>query len=204
MTFTIRTCEQKSVQCKESFRLLYYEADSDIANDQRPSWDDETYEFVDVIAGLVWTDDNPLQSNTVKRTVPVTKNGVYFAFLDEGACVVLRQVRVYNIRCLEHTVNFAHFPDTPVDAAESGLVPVPGACVENAVVDTQPVSQCNAIGHWVLPTGLCKCIPGFQPFNVTFCKGECLHLITSHEPSPPLPLKGCCFVFRLAVLLAFS
>jgi len=37
-------------QCKESFKLLYYEAESDFANAMMPTWDEETYRHVDVVA----------------------------------------------------------------------------------------------------------------------------------------------------------
>ena len=37
-------------QCRESFKLLYYAADSDIANERRPSWDAVTYRHLDAVA----------------------------------------------------------------------------------------------------------------------------------------------------------
>ena len=53
--FTMRKCNeypdpQKLQQCKESFKLLYYEAESDFANAMMPTWDTATYRHVDVIA----------------------------------------------------------------------------------------------------------------------------------------------------------
>jgi len=53
--FTTRKCTKypdpgRLQQCKESFKLLYYEAESDFANSMMPTWDEETYRHVDVIA----------------------------------------------------------------------------------------------------------------------------------------------------------
>ena len=55
MRFTMRTCQmfpdpENLHQCRESFKLYYYEAESDFANSMMPTWDTETYSHVDVVA----------------------------------------------------------------------------------------------------------------------------------------------------------
>ena len=62
--FTMRKCTKypdpgRLQQCKESFKLLYYEAESDFANAMMPTWDEDTYRHVDVIAAnRVFSDIN--------------------------------------------------------------------------------------------------------------------------------------------------
>jgi hypothetical protein len=64
--------------------LLYYEADSDFANQMRPSWDENAYRHIDVIAAdKVFADINDPVVNSETRSVAVTMNGVYFAFYDQ-------------------------------------------------------------------------------------------------------------------------
>ena len=66
------------------FQLLYYEADSDLANAMRPSWDEHSYRHVDVVAAdRVFADINDAVVNAETRSVAVTHRGVYFAFYDQ-------------------------------------------------------------------------------------------------------------------------
>jgi len=65
-------------------QLLYYEADSDLANAMRPSWDEHSYRHVDVVAAdRVFADINDAVVNSETRSVAVTHRGVYFAFYDQ-------------------------------------------------------------------------------------------------------------------------
>jgi len=67
-----------------SVQLLYYEAESDLANAMRPSWDEHTYRHVDVIAAdRVFADINDAVVNAETRSITVTHRGVYFAFYDQ-------------------------------------------------------------------------------------------------------------------------
>jgi len=55
MNFTTRECTKypdpgRLQQCRESFKLLRYDAESDFANAMMPTWDEATYAYVDVIA----------------------------------------------------------------------------------------------------------------------------------------------------------
>lgn len=53
--FSMRKCTKypdpvRLQQCKESFKLLHFDADTDLADSSTPTWDEETYRHVDVIA----------------------------------------------------------------------------------------------------------------------------------------------------------
>ena len=37
-------------RCRESFKLLAYDATSDVGNERRPTWDDRTYRTIGVVA----------------------------------------------------------------------------------------------------------------------------------------------------------
>jgi len=55
LNFSTRKCTKypdpgRLQQCKESFKLLYYEADSDFAGQMLPDWSEDTYTHIDVIA----------------------------------------------------------------------------------------------------------------------------------------------------------
>ena len=54
-------------QGKESFKLLYYEAEGDFANAMMPTWDEDTYRHVDVIAA-----DKVDLSNSISTSLPRT------------------------------------------------------------------------------------------------------------------------------------
>jgi len=65
-------------------QLLYYEADTDLANAMRPSWDEHSYRHVDVVAAdRVFADIDDAVVNAETRSVAVTQRGVYFAFYDQ-------------------------------------------------------------------------------------------------------------------------
>jgi len=67
-----------------ALQLLYYEADSDLANTMRPSWDEHSYRHVDVVAAdRVFADINDAVVNAETRSVAVTHRGVYFTFYDQ-------------------------------------------------------------------------------------------------------------------------
>ena len=160
-------------QCKESFKLLYYEAESDFANQMRPTWDSSTYTHVDVVAAdETFTSSADSVVNTEIRSVPVTKEGVYFAFHDEGACTSLLSIRIYYILCPSTTVNFAIFPDTSSATDSIAVVEAKGECVEHAAEEAPPSYLCQADGLWYFQTGGCKCLPSFEPVSDYACAGK--------------------------------
>ena len=80
--------------------------------------------------------------------------------------MTLMSVRVYYVTCDVITSGFASFPATPSGPEPSSLVAVDGRCVNGATVtDGRPAPRghCKADGGWLLVTGGCQCVPGYQP-----------------------------------------
>lgn len=177
--FTMRKCTKypdpgRLQQCKESFKLIYYEAESDFANAMMPTWDGATYRHVDVIAAdRVFSDVNDAVINTETRSVPVTRRGLYFAFQDVGACTTILAIRVYYVVCPSVVVNYAVFPRTTAGLELTSIVQSDGSCVEHSAIEQQPSYLCQADGNWYYPTGGCQCMPGYQP-GLNRVSTECL------------------------------
>ena len=176
--FTMRKCNeypdpQKLQQCKESFKLLYYEAESDFANAMMPTWDTATYRHVDVIAADQTFDNlNDPVVNTEIRSVAISRQGVYFAFHDQGACTAMLSLRIYYIMCPTVTLNFAVFPNTTAGADLVSIVQTEGQCVNHAAIEKRPSYLCKADGTWNYPTGGCKCMPGYEPYEDKKCTSK--------------------------------
>lgn len=172
--FSMRKCTRyphpgRLQQCRESFKLLYFESDSDIAaagDEDTPAWNESAYRHVDVVAAdKVFTELNRATVNTETRSVPVTRAGLYFAFFDQGACVSLLSIRVYYVVCASVTLNLAVFANTTTGPDMTSIVQREGTCVEHATVDQRPSYLCKGDGNWYFLTGGCKCLPGYQPSN---------------------------------------
>ncbi|XP_074654752.1 ephrin type-B receptor 3-like [Tubulanus polymorphus] len=179
MKFTMRECTQypdpqNLQQCKETFNLLYYEAESDYANSMLPRWDTITYRHIDVVAAdSKFSSINNAVINTEVRSVAINQKGVYFAFMDMGACVTLIAVRIYYKICPEVTLNFAKFLATPTGSDSSSIYPATGECVANSAMESEPTYQCKANGEWYLNSGGCQCLPAFMPATN---KHQCIEL----------------------------
>lgn len=132
MRFTMRRCTSypepgRLQRCRESFKLLAYDATSDVANDRRPTWDDRTYRTVGVIAAdRVFADSADTSVVNVEvRGVPVRRGaGVYLALRDEGACATILRVRVYYVVCVATTAKLAVFPLTVAGPQVTSVVQV--------------------------------------------------------------------------------
>lgn len=132
MRFTMRRCTSypepgRLQRCRESFKLLAYDATSDVGNERRPTWDDRTYRTVGVVAAdRVFADaaDRSVM-NTEVRGLQVRRGaGVYLALRDEGACATLLQVRVYYVVCEQTRARFAVFPLTVAGPEVTSVVQV--------------------------------------------------------------------------------
>ncbi|XP_022239231.1 ephrin type-B receptor 1-B-like [Limulus polyphemus] len=166
--FSMRDCNLfpgMALSCKETFSLLYYEFDA--ATKEPPPWEPESYKLVDRIAADEgrFTSTNEVIINTEVRSIPVTKKGVYFAFRDQGACLSIIAIKVYYMTCPNITVNFAFFPDSPTGREVTEIVEVEGQCVANAEVVDPPKLLCKGDGNWTLPSGGCKCKPGYESMD---------------------------------------
>ena len=167
--FTMRKCDhypdpQTLQQCKESFSLLYYEAESDFANSHMPTWDTKTYRHIDAIAAdYPSADRQQISTNTETRGVAITRRGVYFAFYDQGACMTLTRVRIYYVVCPSVVRNFAIFPNTTTGTEVAKIVQAEGVCVPGAAIANPPSYLCKGDGTWNFLVGGCVCMPGYEP-----------------------------------------
>ncbi|XP_021367912.1 ephrin type-B receptor 1-B-like isoform X3 [Mizuhopecten yessoensis] len=177
ITFSMRRCVKHNdpgslQQCKETFNLFYYEADSDIANEMMPMWDEISYQSIDKIAADHLYDDNSnLKINKEDREVPLNRGlgGVYFSFQDTGACVTLISIKIYYVMCPNVTLNFAFFMETPTGDSPQALEERKGVCVANAAEDALPTYLCRSDGTWFYAKGSCQCLPGYEGHNSLEC-----------------------------------
>ncbi|GFO42403.1 ephrin type-a receptor 4 [Plakobranchus ocellatus] len=183
ITFTMRECSRivdasNLVQCKETFNLLYFEADGDFANDMLPSWDPLTYTRVDTIAAeATFQDRNDVAYNHESQQIALPENGprgVYFAIQDQGACVTIVRVVIYYVTCPNVTINYAFFEETHTAARTSNIVEKEGKCVDHAREKNRLTYVCQNDGQWYKsPRGECVCDPGYEGNTLeTACK-EC-------------------------------
>jgi len=132
MRFTMRRCSggrtsARVQRCRESFKLLAYDATSDVGNERRPTWDDSTYRTLSVVAADRVFDSTPDASvvNVEVRAVQVLRGaGVYLALRDEGACTTLLRVHVYYVVCEATRAGFAVFPLTVAGPEVASVVQV--------------------------------------------------------------------------------
>ncbi|CAI9741192.1 ephrin type-B receptor 1-B-like isoform X1 [Octopus vulgaris] len=175
MTFTMRKCVRHNdpsslQQCKETFNLYYYEAESDFANHQMPTWQPNVYSKIDTIAAdTLYVQPRKVEVNNETKHVTIKRKGVYFAFQDTGACITLLSVRIFYVTCPNVTVRYAFFMETPTGPTVSSLVQKKGVCVGNAVEESNPTYLCRSDGSWDILMGSCKCLPGYQGINGTKC-----------------------------------
>nr|XP_022338524.1 ephrin type-B receptor 1-B-like isoform X3 [Crassostrea virginica] len=175
--FSMRRCDGHSdpstiKQCKETFNLYYYEADTDIANTQMPTWDSVSYTHIDKIAADNLYDSNTdIKLNTEVRDVSLSPGmgGVYIAFQDMGACVTLISIKISYIMCPNVTKNYAFFKETPVGRVNPGFEEHFGVCVPNAVEKTRPRYLCQSDGAWIYESGGCQCLSGYAGQDGTAC-----------------------------------
>lgn len=179
LKFTVRDCNSIPNipgSCKETFNLFYYESDTDSASASSPFWMENPYIKVDTIA----PDESfsKLESGRMNTKVrsfgPLSKNGFYLAFQDQGACMSLISVRAFYKKCSRTIASFAIFPDTLTGAEATSLVIAPGTCIPNAVEVSVPLKlYCNGDGEWMVPVGACTCAAGYEPaMKDTQCQGK--------------------------------
>ncbi|CAL8373612.1 unnamed protein product [Boreogadus saida] len=177
LQFTLRDCNSipgVAGTCKETFNLLYVEAERDLGGVTR----EDRYTKVDTIAADESFTQGDLGERKMKLNTEVreighlNRRGFHLAFQDVGACVALVAVRVYYKRCLATVQNLAVFPDTVAEAAFATLVEVRGACVNSSEVDSDspPRMHCSAEGEWLVPIGKCSCSAGYEEGHSS-CEG---------------------------------
>jgi len=132
MRFTMRRCTSypepgRLQRCRESFKLLAYDATSDVGNERRPTWDDRTYRTIGVVAAdRVFADaaDASVMNAEVRGLQVRRGAGVFLALRDEGACATVLRVRVYYVVCEATRARFAVFPLTVAGPEVTSVVQV--------------------------------------------------------------------------------
>ena len=161
---------------RHSISVYYYEADIDIANSDRPTWDDKTYQLIDVVAAeRLFTDDSDVFINRKTLSMSVNSRGLYVAVRDQGSCTTIISLHVYYHVCPTVIKSLTVFPRTPAGRHTTGVLPVHGLCVRHATTrppHVTPTYLCTSTGSWYLYTGTCRCEPGYQPNSqLTQCVG---------------------------------
>ncbi|MFH4974119.1 hypothetical protein AB6A40_000828 [Gnathostoma spinigerum] len=168
-TFTMRDCSEfpgNARTCKETFRLYAAQVNG---NEELPDvWEEDKWELIGrITADIGRHSTNDAAASAVNQDVhsfTVTKDVVYFAFRDSGACVSILNVKIFYEMCPEITRSFVRFPQTTTGAEAHSIIAVPGKCVSNASplgVVKQPTYVCKATGSWDMLNGECVCNPGF-------------------------------------------
>ncbi|CDW57003.1 ephrin type A receptor 4 A [Trichuris trichiura] len=172
MTFTMRDCRHlppTALTCKETFTLLYLETDGEVADAGELSINKSSFRLLDRITSNSAHNNGKeeMRRNSVVRSVAVNRQGIYFAFQDEGSCTSLLSVKVFYEVCEETLANFAWFEETPAGPELASIQETVGRCVENAsyLSSTPPKYICKADGTWDLLSGGCQCNAGFEKKN---------------------------------------
>ena len=119
LEYTIRECKKYPGEirsCKETFQLLYYEAD--VTNrtmevEQAPAFDEANYKYLKTIAPNSVQQEQSFSSSLSTKAMSSSKGssdifqtevelplekgkrGIYLVFRDQGACVSLLSIKVY-------------------------------------------------------------------------------------------------------------
>ncbi|OCT90957.1 hypothetical protein XELAEV_18019575mg [Xenopus laevis] len=170
ITFTMLECSflsRAGRSCKETFNLYYYQANHDLANDHFPPWMENPWVRVDTVAAdFLGRPNRRVSSGSTRINVktlrigPLTGDGFYLAFQDQGACMALLAVRVFYRVCPAVVASLASFPKT---VSEGLVVSAEGSCVEGAEgpQGRRPTMYCREDGEWAKPAvGECACVAG--------------------------------------------
>lgn len=174
VTYRIKPCSTNSSQqvefkfCKEKIGLYVYHSNSsgiklDPTNSQT--------KFEKLI-------DLPVTGNTKTETrfTAIRPKGTFFylAFLDQGACVAIYNVRVTYSYCTNRIIDtLVQFPRTFAPFDNSEVTFIEGKCpVINSVNKTRLVGYCDSSGRWNVSSNVrCLCEPGFG-YKRTSCQGN--------------------------------
>lgn len=92
-------------------------------------------------------------------------------------------LQVYYITCPNVTINFAHFNATPTAREVTLIEQTTGKCVDHAEEIDTPTYLCKGDGKWYLPTGGCKCKPGYEAdFEKQQCMGKLILVLYALLP----------------------
>jgi hypothetical protein len=173
LEYTIRECKKYPGEirsCKETFQLLYYEAD--VTNrtmevEQAPAFDEANYKYLKTIAPNSVQQEQSFSSSLSTKAMSSSKGssdifqtqvelplekgkrGIYLVFRDQGACVSLLSIKVYYTLCSTHIQNLVVFPMTPTGSNVTDLVQRQGHCIQNADSKSAPYAYCQTNGELI-------------------------------------------------------
>ncbi|XP_078374584.1 ephrin type-B receptor 1-like [Oculina patagonica] len=121
----------------------------------------------------------PKPGDTVKDnflgSVVTKAKGIYLAFLDQGACLVLAKVVISFRYCPETGSTLVTFPRTVAPANDSNLTEQVGKCTDvNSINKVKLSSVCLSNGEWNNTDDVvCLCKAGYELVNGTVAPLEC-------------------------------
>ncbi|CAG9532412.1 unnamed protein product [Cercopithifilaria johnstoni] len=169
VTFTMRDCSEfpgNARSCKETFRLYAVQV---MNNEQYQNvWNSDYWDLIDRLTADTgrYSKHDPTTAavNREVRSYTVTKDAVYFAFRDSGACISILNVKIFYEVCPEITRSFVHYPETVTGAEAHSIIAVNGKCVANSSPAggiKQATYVCKATGSWDMANGECRCDKGY-------------------------------------------
>ena len=175
---------QRSV-CNHEFSIYVLHVEKELVGvDLNPLT--ATYQKVETIVPKVLPPPKELKGYDYDGKIITKKGGVYLAFLDQGACVILSSVIVSYTYCSEEQVGvLVRFSRTVGPANDSHLEEQTGRCTDvNSINKVKLSGVCLSSGEWNITDGVkCLCKPGYQLVNgseknVLECSGKnCISLL---------------------------
>ena len=170
LSYTMRNCPD----CKTEFYLYVHHS----ATKKKADPTKVNFTLISTVTPAV----KPVVENyeyTFNTSVAAEHPFVYFAFLDKGACMVLKRVKVsYNYCGAKDGGQLVSFPrrSSPYNDSSSGYVE--GRCSdENSVNKTKLLAMCTSSGEWKMSDDAkCLCKPAYG-FKGSKCEGTCTCII---------------------------
>lgn len=174
--FLMRRCSQ----CKQSFSLLVYEADDDIANSQIPEWKKSSWNMIKQVPGTKLYEGsdskNKIWESLNKESFKFrpSKGGFYIAIQEEGTCTFMLTLRIFYEMCPDRVTKLARFPNTTSSAIDDTPIKVTGQCIQNSVpLAFSPTMYCSHQGKWYDIQGECVCKEGYMVDTAPrYCKSK--------------------------------
>ena len=175
VTYAFRNCPSSNVGpfCRTNFSLYSYHADYKFyPNPTQLNFHKET-----VITPKTLPASGELATNIFYGSVVTEAKGIYFALLDQGACLIIRKFAVRYRFCSETVPSkMVRFSRTVAPANDSNLTKQEGECADpNSITKNNKklFGVCLSNGEWnITDNSACLCNYGYELTNGSFpCKG---------------------------------